>query len=291
MGQNPARTHGWKSFVKYAQPSPGDVIKPHPAQMAKSQVPQDGEAHSRQAGANPLFEQAYQFYRDVAPEMRRRELGVDRLPDDEINAFKSLQNIPVDMVESLPDGVSGRHNYKSSFLSWLPGVRKEFIEIDKNMAGKDIAKTLVHELRHALARRLKTDRGVFDKLDSQWKFRGHDISGDSRYNRNYGDEEMATTNKEHQFIIYRDLWSKLGRPPTPDEYFSKVDEMGDDGSWMDSRAIKVNGYQSNADDFRAVPNTEENKNGFLDVMKNVSMNNPYALPRWSAYVPGRKGRV
>ena len=195
---------------------------------------------------DPSFSRAYDFYRDIAPVIRRRELGVDKLPEDEEEAFRQILDVPVSRSGDLGDGINGQYSPGMFGLSSLLGKIHNGLRFGEEIElGPDAGPgSLVHELRHALARRVPL--GDSDKLNDVYGFKGVNIApgfgflGGNIYSAALGDEEMFTTNKEHQFQVYNSLYDKLGRKPTADEYFSAADKI-ENSDWR-----TLNGYESQA---------------------------------------------
>lgn len=222
----------WKDFVseKRAQLLPGQGYN-----GLKGTVASPLEYDIR---TDPKYARAYSFYRDIAPAIRMRELGVDKLPENERKAFEEVSRIPVEFSSKPPKEdpkavgwysqstpprySSGDFLSKIDVLGHLLGFYRNGPEKIHLVRGTD-ARDLVHEMRHALARRLNL--GNNELIDKTYGFKGVNIRGtgdnkaDIDYSRRWGDEEQYTTNKEHQFDIYNTLYKELGRAPTPEEYF------------------------------------------------------------------------
>lgn len=197
---------------------------------------------------DPMYKGVYSFYRDILPEIRKRELGVDVLPKEEQEAFASIPDVPVRYVK-LRDGIAGNWN---NWL-WDPTMllRGHANEIWLNPEYKD-ASTLAHELRHYLQEKIKSRS--LDALDNQYKYRGVDIHPntyawyDPRHWLPYDEEtELETTNVEHQFGIYESLMKQLGREPSAEEFFKKVDE-DPVGIYVNERMKPLNRYEEIAND-------------------------------------------
>lgn len=218
---------------------------------------------SKQVFNKKDYGRAYSFYEDIAPEIRKRELGVDTLPENEQKAFRDILDVPVLFKDKMREGTTGHYvpknerrlsarNYLIDLIYSSPQVYDEMknrhpgleqeLELNNPYFGrehigirpndKNIESTLVHELRHALESRLKN--GNTAELDKLYRFSDFGLPMD----------EMLTTNKEHQFRIYNGLWNKLGRKPTANEYFHAVEN---DKDVPNLRQKSVNGYQDRAD--------------------------------------------
>lgn len=255
-----------------AAPKPRVAIRPKPAPVPMAAIKTAPRPKAMTPpplkAFNPAdFQSAYDFYRDVAPAIRMRELGVKALPENERKAFEELGRIPVRYTRDLPDGVGARHHYGN-------GGADEYILLSEGATQRD----LVHELRHALARRVGS--GSIDKLDRVWKFRSGNIAPKKPgYSDRWRDEEMLTTNKEHQFMTYSKLRDRLKRKPTADEYFKEWSSMPS-YKVMLRRSRLANGYQQVADGWRSVlDNWEDISRRYREAMMSISRNRtPYAQP-------------
>ena len=218
---------------------------------------------SKQVFNKKDYGRAYSFYEDIAPEIRKLELGVDTLPENEQKAFREILDVPVLFKDKMREGTTGHYRPKDErrlaarnrlidmmysspqFYDEMknkhPGLEQE-LEFNNPYFGlehigispseENINGTLVHELRHALEARLKN--GNTAELDKLYRFSDFGLPMD----------EMPPTNKEHQFRIYNGLWNKLGRKPTANEYFHAVEN---DKDVPNLRQNSVNGYQDRAD--------------------------------------------
>lgn len=242
----------WKDFVieKKAQLFPGQGFDKNTGSIT---LPTQRYDYRK----DPRFARAYSFYRDVAPAIRMRELGVDKLPEEEARAFKQLEDVPVTLssLKQFDGRYSTSPGWDTRSPTWMRfidplgsvlGWRNEQVYIDTSVPDKDYSRVLVHELRHALARRMKI--GDVEKLNGIYGFLDADICPELEgYSKRKGAEEMFTTNKEHQFEIYDKLYDELGRPPTAAEYLKAVD----DGDYLHQTFSKdVNGYEFYANEYR-----------------------------------------
>lgn len=173
----------------------------------------------------PEYERVRSFYTDIAPVIRMRQLGIDKLPPNEAMAFEDILKVPVVMA----DRNEGRPEHSGWYRYRYPSG-KESIHVRRENSNRAKTETYVHELEHALARRIK----LFDKnkLDEVY---GPIIEDKG--------EEAFTTNREHQFRIYTALYDRLGRRPTADEYIYAAGQPENIGLSFSSPA---NGYEQNA---------------------------------------------
>lgn len=238
------------------------------------------------------FQWAYDFYKDIAPAIRMRQLGVSKLPENEQAAFNRLGSVPVAWVKELPREVAGRH-YNNA-----PGMG-EYIALregnKKDGTPYATPRVLVHELRHALERSIPTNKKDTDFLNRIFGFIGVDINPDRPgYSKVMSREEMLTTNKEHQFRVYERLRNKLGRPPKPDEYFKYIDEIPLSELYNDNRWTPVNKYQEIADKaLRAIMRRTRNAWGrqdYIKALKEISSNrNIPTQGSWRYFASGYEG--
>ena len=186
------------------------------------------------------LDKAYDFYNDIWPEIRKRQLGVDKLPDEEQKALDELHNVPVSLLEN-GGNTKGLQGMYSRFwhdpLMLLQGLTEKIYLDPKD---KDMDRNFVHELRHYLARRMKDDESTIDRLNKTYGFKG---TNDIYYGLwpSMANEEMYTTNAEHQFRIYKSLYDKLGRKPTAKDYFDHLKNYNDEKLYADERLEPV-GY-------------------------------------------------
>lgn len=272
----------WKDFVKSAQSVTGYV---GPSVYPTTKGP------DRNIGGID-FSPVYDFYSDIAPEIRKRQLGVDKLPKNEEKAFRDLGGVPVRLVDNIEEdpGWVGVHSYPNE------SIRIKRRDPDLSSDGNLEQRTLVHELRHALERRIPSRKSDMDNLDKIWGFRGVDISPNRPgYSDRWGEEEMATTNKEHQFNEYQALRYKLGRKPTAKEYFDYVESL-DGPAALYNRKIVVNGYQNIADKaigtkYNAEKGLEKRLEDVRRKMNAASMpskfiyTNGNTVPKWFSMMP------
>lgn len=228
------------------------------------------------------FQQAYDFMSDIAPAIRMRQLGVDKLPENEARAFEDLKKVPVHWSSKLNKSTVGQHNSRvgdGELILLNDGTTEGSLRANPS--------TLVHELRHALERRVPSKKQDTDFLDKIYRFLGVDIAPDKPgYSARWGGEEMFTTNKQHQFRIYQSLANHLKRKPTAAEYFKHVDSIPDVYMFNDYRRVPLNGYQSTADKimkwllFRV--------GDYRKAMKEVSKNEA-GRGGWNQFAPAHKG--
>ena len=210
------------------------------------------------------FKSVYDFYKDIAPAIRMRELGVKELDPNEMSAFRSLESIPVEWG-ILPDDTNGRHVPTPD----LKGSKKIIISNSSEISDKEARSILAHELRHALAKKLGNDPTSSSKLNGLFGFLGIDIKPSRPgYSDSMGDEEMFTTMKQHQYKMYERLRDSIGHAPTADEYFSYIDSMKPSDLYNERKA-PVNGYQEIADKARKFFGGRRLVPGFLKAYKNA----------------------
>lgn len=215
------------------------------------------------------FQNVYDFYNDIAPAIRMRELGVEKLPDEEADAFASLSSIPVE-IGKLPKGVGGRHVRTDDGL----GSKKIILSDDKSISDFTSRATLAHELRHALARKMRPGRGSEGFLNRIFGFLGKGVDINPRnpgYQSRLAAEELFTTNKEHQYRAYENLRNKLGRKPTAEEYFSHIDRMPE-YELFNNRKTEINSYQKIADKVLGIMGMSRRLKEYREALKSISMN-------------------
>lgn len=190
------------------------------------------------------FQDVYDFWTEIAPQIKAREEGEKYLPWRFQRIFKNLMKTPVSYAK-LDDKTSGRAkemkgspNGNAIELNNTPGVAKK--------------STLAHEIRHVYERLMERMGSAFPKkskdiLQKVYGFDGVDINPDKPgYSEKWGPEEMFTTNKEHQFLAYLDLKKSLGKKPTAAEYFKYINGLSAD-DLIKMRRRLANGYQQIAD--------------------------------------------
>ena len=226
------------------------------------------------------FPSVYQFYKDIAPEIRKRQLGLDELPENERKAFDELLNMKFRHVPISKDNGSLGY-YPSAWKRYVPFVneRNDYLELDKH----GIPEIAAHEMRHALETRIPTDKEAQKKLDSFYGYNRKIIKPGiwgAVYSFFAGNEESATTNKEHQFALYKELWRNLNRAPTASEYF---DYVGGGKLGLSDEDIRhhlsgpINGYENNSGrdyDFRTMDKSRQDDaiKQFRNLMMSVSRN-------------------
>lgn len=190
------------------------------------------------------FLDAYNFWNDIAPNIRLKEIGGDFLPYKEMSIFGLLPKTPVSYAK-LRAGVAGdtiksndSRTGRKVRLSNKPGVAQQH--------------TLVHELRHVYEKLLERigkthQKKSKDILQKVYGFEGVDISpGDEGYSDRMGEEELFTTNKQHQFLAYQDLARSLKKKPTSKQYFDYIMKLPIE-ELIRMRKRPVSGYQQHAD--------------------------------------------
>ena len=297
----------WKDFLeKSAQLFPGQGVGRNgnitlPGAKVEPQRPK------YDIRTDPKFSRAYSFYRDIAPAIRMKELGVDKLPEEERRAFDELQYIPVVQNAERDDGPSNAAAWYDKAaprlertdwlddINWIGHLLGHYDPSGEkvSLTSGATAINLVHELRHALAKRVSL--GNHGHLNNIYGFLGNNIKPElgnkgMEYSNKFGLEELFTTNKEHQFRIYEDLYDKLGRPPTAEEYFKATE---DNGYILRSFNSPVNGYE------QSVNRSNENPNGIFTApvlfekidlirkaMQSISKNRRGAVRNgWSMFIP------
>lgn len=232
------------------------------------------------------FQSVYDFYRDVAPAIRMRELGVSSLPKTDLDVFNNLSNIPVSFGD-IGDR-SGVHRETADGK----GSKEIILSDTRNKSDAAARSALAHELRHALARKFGNNERSSGKLNRILGFLGVDISPKKPgYAARYGNEEMFTTIKEHQYREYEKLRNMLKRAPTAAEYFEHIDKL-QPSQLYNNRKSPVNGYQEIADKVRGFFDGRRLQKGWLDAyrdaLKSVSR---YMRPQaggWAAFAPGKQ---
>lgn len=237
-------------------------------------------ANDRFLSVREAFPSVYQFYRDIVPEIRKRQLGLSELPEGELKAFDELLNMKFRHVPISKDNGSPGY-YPSAWKRFVPFVneRNDYLELDKHGPSEIAA----HEMRHALETRIPTDKEAQKKLDGFYGYNRKSIKP-GIWGRIYsffaGNEEAATTNKEHQFALYEKLWRRLNRAPTASEYF---DYVGGGKSGLSDEDIRrhlsgpINGYENNSGrdyDFRTMDKSRQDDaiRQFRNLMMSVSRN-------------------
>lgn len=193
---------------------------------------------------NENHENTYRFYEDIVPEIRKRELGVDKLSDRDGYALSDTRNVIV--KAGLPDGATNIKGYCEYGIPWISRPI-----IYDSTGGKNPG-ILPHELKHHVASKgLKLTDDSYNRLQNEYEFVNNPKMSEfyALLPQNIRDdmlaEEMRTTNTELQFQVYSDLMKKLGRNPTAEEYFKYIDDMPD-GDVVKLRKHYVNGYDAYA---------------------------------------------
>ena len=233
---------------------------------------------------NSDYPEVYDFYKDIAPEIRKRQLGVKVLPDDEQKAFNDVLKVPVaytsnHMLNIAGMMVPGKNMFSKynplRYIAPLPD--KKHVLLVKRQ-GQPLATQLVHELRHYLARGIGVDDA--DKLEDVYGFNKSPIGVGPLYKLLLGEEEMATTNKQHQFTEYLKLRNMLGRKPTAQEYFDAISKMPEN-ELRSSRRVVHNGYEEKANkNLKEVQRKVERKVPTIYRHKGGS-----GIPSWGRFVP------
>lgn len=242
-------------------------------------------------GATPLdrkdeaFGRVYDFYRDIAPGIRMKQLGVEKLPDNEQKAFDQLSEIPVMWSNRLQDDRWGEYHPANG------SGQRDFVLLNGKKKSEIKPNVLAHELRHALEKRMPSDKKSTDFLQDIFGYIGVDIApkNPGYAERNAG-EEMFTTNKEHQFRVYNQLRDSLKRAPTAQEYFDYVKGMKQSDLYNNHRKRWVNGYQQIADEVMKalVPRrVEQFRKGLME----ISRNGRPARSGWGRFVSDPNGGV
>lgn len=230
------------------------------------------------------------FYRDILPELRRRELGVDVLPRREMEMIRRAIKVPIIGAQSADiygayDPGKDRIELRFGNNEYENGKWKRYIETPK---GKIIS-TLAHERMHALEN--YRNGGVspynksipdavikrpeygkrYAKLEKAYGFIGTGALEDffaGRYPRVVR-EEMATTNVQRQILRYSKLCGILGRFASPQEYLNFNANMSDE-DFDKFMKIQVGEYEKNSVNRGAV----RNKKDIIDVLNNIGSNTP-----------------
>lgn len=190
------------------------------------------------------FSDAYDFWRDIAPFIKAREIGERYIPFRFQKVFSKLPSTPV-VYEKLDEGTAGQA------VADKNSPTRQRIEL-QNIPGVATNRTLGHEFRHVYERLMERmgdgfSRKSKDILQKVYGFDGVDIKPESPgYTEKWGPEEMFTTNKEHQIIAYQNLKRAIGRKPTASEYFNYVKNLTVD-ELVKMRRRAVNEYQHKAD--------------------------------------------
>lgn len=285
-------------------PAPIQAPRPNPTTPRPQQGAANGdrniEARSRAAASSAAsdwamagaaldrskedFQQAYDFMSDIAPAIRMRQLGVDKLPENEARAFEDLKKVPVHWSNKLGKGIGGQHNSRvgaGELILLNDGTTEGSWRADPGI--------LVHELRHALERRVPSKKKDTDFLDKIYRFLGVDIDPKKPgYSARWGGEEMYTTNKQHQFRIYQSLANHLKRKPTAAEYFEHVDSIPDLDLFNDYRRAPLNAYQLRAD--KVMKWLLFRIGDYRKAMKEVSRNEA-GRGGWSQFAPAHEGAM
>jgi len=193
---------------------------------------ENGGLHKYPSGWPSRYPRVYEFYNNIFPEIRRRQLGVKRLPQKELEALKNMMNIEVGNLES--DVRDGR------YIPWYIPFYGNSVDVNKNISNYDQQLALAHELRHYL--QFNGIPSASKDLDSVYHL-PRMYSGDLLYNKSL---ELGTTNTQHQFSIFNNMARRLGRAPTAKEYFDEIGNY-DDSQLKERRRNIVNGYQEEAD--------------------------------------------
>lgn len=260
-----------KPFHEYKSVTP--IVDPIKVKAAEYSVdPQGGgvdEDFDRRVGPNapwvnaeyfrkedrPGISYARKFFRDILPELRRRELGVDVLPKNEAELIRIAGNAPIGYAELGEMGLRGL--YQSPEFNAL-AVRKKLkqvdlkepVVVDEKLTPDQAAEFAAHELMHMLERMRRISgagnpEGRYNRLNGVYHFMDTNGAGVSygylspeaaaRMNK----EEMATTNIQHQIKRYIELCKKLGRDPKPEEYI----KFNENAEAKDLDTEPVNGYE------------------------------------------------
>ena len=236
------------------------------------------------------YPEVYDFYKDIAPDIRKRQLGVTDLPENESAAFRDILSVPMTVGETLPDTgyYSGWREYLPKWMPLRYLMPRDHVNIS---SGQHADEDLVHELRHALERRIGTSKGQYDLLDKIYKFRGIDIMPWlPGYSSIFRDEEMATTNKQHQFVVYKELRKLLGRAPSSKEYFDYVEKIPDD-RLRALRSQVQNIYQRQADTMYNANNGKSDSERLNKVPVSFTYLGGSKIPSWTDFAPHIRQRM
>ena len=194
---------------------------------------ENGELHKYPSGWPSRYPLVYEFYNNIFPEIRRRQLGVKRLPQKELEALKNMMNVEVGNLDSgVEDG---------RYIPWFIPFYGNSVDINKSRSNYDQQLALTHELRHYL--QFNGIPSASKDLDSVYHF-PRIYKGNLLYNKSL---ELGTTNTQHQFSIFNDMAQRLGRAPTAKEYFNEIGNY-DDYKLKERRRNIVNEYQGEADE-------------------------------------------
>lgn len=197
---------------------------------------------ARRLTGNESHEDAYRFHEDIVPEIRKREVGSDKLSARDAYALSGLRDITVRYLpESLWNELTNR---RIGFaVRGIPFIRRESISVKPGAKN-----ALPHELKHIVySRGMRSTKDSMARLQREYGF-----SNNKALDGIYEDwpepsrsamleEEMRTTNTELQFKVYSDLKKRLGRNPNSNEYFKYIDDM-DDKDVIKLRNEPLNGY-------------------------------------------------
>jgi len=286
----------WKRFVKEAGP------------VGRNTFERRRIGHKRyDPGYKDLkteFPVVYDFYRDIAPYIRMRELGVDKLPENEEKAFREILDVPVvyNDSERFPGHYAPWREFLGTRFSKYNPIRyifpRDHVSLSRKTSLQRKNYDAAHEYRHALERRIGLSEEAKRALNDVYGFRGANIMGQNApgwfgrlYSMILGDEEMATTNVEHQIDEYMKLRQKMEREgkgkPSGKEFLDHIDGMGTYLA-QENRRNTLNGYQDVAD--REID--LKNRKDYWNVMENAPYSFEYEggsrFPSWIDFAPHTK---
>ena len=236
---NIVKSHSWRCksaefgiFEKRVAYSPANKVKHDirtPAKNTNANAPAQGKENFPKFNRSD-YRSVYDFWGQIAPEILKRQVGSDASSKYR-KAFSWVSSVPVEYGK-LPDGVNGRYDYGRKKVILRPGAP---------------ASHFAHELRHAFSSFAPYTEEGTRTLDWLWRFSDKDISpGKKGYHRLNWKHDLFATHLQHQFDVYEELRRKLGKAPTPEQFFNYNSNMP---RWkrVDERGRLVNGYQQQSD--------------------------------------------
>ena len=225
----------------------------------------------------------YDFYKDIVPNIRKRELNVDELPLTERNAFGDImytyvkKRNPSFWQRIFGGGINGDYSIPRGMSE--SGFDRPVINI---VRGEDEKSTLAHEFRHDIQHRgVPLIGDSLEKLKKEYAFYGlEDYAHLPReVQKKKLEGEMRTTNAELQYGVYQSLRDMLGRKPTFEDYEKHINSMSDEDI-IKLRQKSLNGYDQNAkgfwrDIFNMIPKGsggKERADRIRDLLLNVTKN-------------------
>lgn len=193
------------------------------------------------------FQEVYDFYNDVVPAIKARELGKADIPFSVKGTLGDLLGTHVSYGQ-LKKNVGAATRKDSSVKNGWRIILNSTTNPSKEQRKSDLS----HELRHVFER-LMEGKGLRlpgksrELLQKVYRFEGKDWRPNNPgYWKTWGPEEMFTTNREHQLRAYLQLRQKVGRKPTAPEYFKFIKELPAE-ELVKMRKRLVNGYQTDVD--------------------------------------------